>query len=48
MEAVLNLVAGVEWGAPKRGSRAFRRYLLEARIGMGKTPDFKLVAGLSF
>jgi hypothetical protein len=45
---VLNLVAGAEWGAPRRGSQAFRRYLLEARLGVGDTPDLKLVAGLSF
>jgi hypothetical protein len=48
VEPVLNLVAGVEWGAPRRGSRAFRRYLLELRVGMGDTPDLKLVAGYSF
>jgi hypothetical protein len=48
LEPVLNLVGGVEWGAPRPGSRAFRRYLLEARIGMGDTPDLKLVAGFSF
>jgi hypothetical protein len=48
IEPVVNVVGGVEWGAPKPGSRAFRRYLLEARLGMGKTPDFKIVAGLSF
>jgi hypothetical protein len=48
IEPVLNLVAGIEWGAPRPGSRAFRRYLLEARIGMGDTPALKLVAGYSF
>lgn len=48
IEPVLNLVGGVEWGAPRPGSRAFRRYLLEARIGMGDTPELKLVAGFSF
>lgn len=48
VEPVVNLVGGVEWGKPRAGSRAFRRYLLEARIGMGQTPDFRLVAGLSF
>lgn len=45
---VLNLVGGVEWGAPRAGSRAFRRYLLELRVGMGDTPELKLVAGISF
>ena len=48
IEPVLNLVAGVEWGAPRSGSRAFRRYLFEARVGMGDTPELKLVAGFSF
>jgi len=48
IEPVLNLVGGIEWGAPRPGSRAFRRYLLEARIGMGDTPELKLVAGFSF
>ncbi len=48
MEPVLNFVAGVEWGTPRASSRAFRRYLLEARIGMGRTPDLRLVVGLSF
>ncbi len=48
IEPVLNLVGGIEWGAPRAGSRAFRRYLLEVRFGMGNTPDLKLVAGYSF
>ncbi len=48
IEPVLNVVGGVEWGAPRPGSKASRRYLLEARIGMGDTPDLKLVAGFSF
>lgn len=48
IEPVLNLVGGAEWGAPKRGSGAFRRYLLEARVGMGDTPELKLVAGFNF
>jgi hypothetical protein len=48
IEPVLNLVAGAEWGAPRAGSRAFRRYLVEARFGMGDTPELKLVAGLRF
>jgi hypothetical protein len=48
IEPVLNLVGGAEWGAPKAGSKAFRRYLLEARIGMGDTPELKLVAGFNF
>ena len=48
IEPVLNLVAGAEWGAPRPGSRAFRRYLVEVRVGMGDTPELKLVAGLTF
>jgi hypothetical protein len=48
IEPVLNLVGGVEWGRPRENSRAFRRYLLEMRIGMGKTPDLRIVAGYSF
>lgn len=48
IEPVFNLVAGVEWGNPKPGSRASRRYQLEARLGLGDTPDFKLSAGITF
>jgi hypothetical protein len=48
IKPILNLVGGVEWGAPRAGSGAFRRYLLEARVGMGDTPELKVVAGLSF
>jgi hypothetical protein len=48
IEPVLNVVAGAEWGTPRPGSRAFRRYLVEARVGMGDTPELKLVAGFSF
>jgi hypothetical protein len=48
IEPVLNLVGGLEWGASSPGSRAFRRYLLEARVGLGDTPELKLVAGLNF
>ena len=48
IEPVLNLVAGAEWGVPRPGSRAFRRYLVEVRVGMGDTPELKLVAGLTF
>jgi hypothetical protein len=45
---VLNFVGGVEWGSAHRGSTALGRYLLEARVGMGDTPDLKLVFGVSF
>ena len=48
IEPVLNLVGGAEWGAPKAGSGAFRRYLLEARVGLGDTPELKIVAGINF
>ncbi len=48
IEPVLNLVGGLEWGAPRPGSHAFRRYLVEARVGMGDTPELKLVVGFSF
>jgi len=47
-EPVLNAVGGVEWGAfqPRPGSS--HRYLLEARVGLGDTPDFKLSVGITF
>ena len=48
IEPVLNLVGGVEWGASGARSQAFRRYLLEARVGMGDTPELKLIAGFNF
>lgn len=43
---VLNAVGGVEWGGARPG--APWRYLLEARVGMGDTPDMKLVFGVTF
>ena len=48
IEPVINVVGGVEWGVlqPRPGSS--RRYLLEARVGLGDTPDFKLSAGITF
>ena len=48
IEPVLNVVGGLEWGAPRRKSRAPFRYVLEARLGVGATPDFKISAGITF
>jgi len=51
IEPVLNLVGGVEWGAfdsKKPGSKRFRSFLIEGRLGIGDTPEFKLSAGVSF
>jgi hypothetical protein len=48
IEPVLNVVGGIEWGEGGKGSRSARRYLLEARLGLGDTPDFKVTAGLTF
>lgn len=46
IEPVLNLVGGVEWG--KSGEGPLGRYLLEGRLGLGDTPDFKLSVGMRF
>jgi hypothetical protein len=50
IEPVLNLVGGIEWGVSKSktGSRSLHRYLLEARLGLGDTPELKLTAGITF
>ena len=48
MAPVLNVVGGLEWGAARQKSRAPFRYLLEARLGIGDTPDFKISAGITF
>jgi hypothetical protein len=45
LEAAFNIVGGIEWGALRAG---LRRYLIEARLGLGDTPDFKLTAGITF
>lgn len=47
VEPVVNAVGGVEWGE-RRNEQDVRRYLLEARLGFGDTPELKLVFGLSF
>lgn len=39
--AGLNLIGGFEWGEASK-------YLLEARVGVGGIPDFKLTVGLNF
>ncbi len=41
VEAGVNLLGGFEWGAANK-------YLLEARVGIGDIPDFKLTIGVSF
>ena len=41
VEAGLNLIGGFEWGAS-------RQYLLEARLGVGGIPDFKITVGRTF
>lgn len=48
LEPVLNLVGGLEWGTARKGARASNRYLVEARVGMGDTPELKLVFGVNF
>jgi len=48
IKPVFNVVGGVEWGVSKQGSRAPRRYVIEARLGIGDTPDFKIGAGVIF
>jgi hypothetical protein len=45
VEAALNIVGGIEWGDLRVG---FRRYLIEGRVGLGDTPDFKFMAGIAF
>ncbi len=40
-EAGLNLIGGLEWGD-------VHRYLLEARVGVGDIPEFKLTVGINF
>jgi hypothetical protein len=41
VEAGLNLVGGMEWGDRNA-------YMLEARVGIGDIPDFKLTIGIIF
>ena len=41
VEAGFNLFGGFEW-------EGAQRYLIEARLGLGDLPDFKLTAGISF
>lgn len=46
VEPVLNVVGGVEWGGSK--SKAVGHYVVEGRLGIGETPDFKLSFGVRF
>ena len=48
LETVVNIVGGVEWGSGKPGSGSSYRYVVEGRLGLGDTPDFKLSFGLAF
>jgi hypothetical protein len=48
VKPALNLVGGMEWGSARRRSRALGRYLFEARVGLGDTPELKLLAGFNF
>jgi hypothetical protein len=41
VQAGVNLVGGFEWGET-------HKYLLEARLGIGDIPDFKLTIGVNF
>jgi hypothetical protein len=41
VEAGVNLAGGFEWGEANK-------YMLEARVGIGDIPDFKLTIGLNF
>ena len=41
VEAGLNLLGGMEWGEGNK-------YMLEARVGIGDIPDFKLTIGINF
>jgi len=41
VEAGVNLVGGFEWGEADK-------YMLEARVGIGDIPDFKLTIGFNF
>ena len=48
IETVVNIVGGVEWGGRKPGPGSSYRYVVEGRLGLGDTPDFKLSFGLAF
>ena len=48
IEPVVNAVAGVEWGTPKAGLGCRSALLARGASWLGKTPDFKIVAGFSF
>ncbi len=44
IEPVLNVIGGVE----RHSKGDTRIYVIEARLGFGETPDFKIMAGLTF
>lgn len=48
IDTALNVVGGIEWGGDQRGASGNHRYVLEGRLGLGDTADFKIGAGFFF